>query len=227
MFQYLFNFLFPNCCKHCGQLIGPSQKHLCVKCRHDLPLTRSLRNNGKFIKKVFYGRLPLQHAVTLLHFYKGGITQDLIHQMKYKNHPELSAFFGHWLAEELARTNWDKEIDLIIPVPLHRRKRKKRGYNQVAGFGRILAEALAARYRDKILIKHKNTDTQVFKTKAQRTTIKADHFSLRNKDQLRGKHLLLIDDVLTTGTTLEACGSVLLRAENIQLSIATIAITSS
>jgi ComF family protein len=222
-----FNFFFPDYCLHCETLLEPSQKYVCVNCRHDLPLTHSHKNNGQFIKKVFYGRLPLQHAISLLYFYKGGITQDLIHQMKYKNTPELSSFFGRWLAEELRSCGWKNDFDVIIPVPLHKRKKRKRGYNQVEGFGKALAEALEIPYKDTILKKHKNTETQVFKTKTQRTTIKADHFSLKNVNELKGKHVLLIDDVLTTGTTLEACGSVLLQAENIKLSIATIAITDS
>ncbi len=179
------------------------------------------------MKNIFYGRLPVRSATALIQFQKRGITQRLLHNLKYRGHEEISAFFGAWLGEELATIPMYKDIDLVIPVPLHKQKLKKRGYNQVDGFGREIARALNVPYRDDILHKISKTRSQVFKKRFTRfnlTQTQEEIYATVTTEALHAKHVLLVDDIITTGATLENCASAILKEHNVLLSIATIAI---
>jgi len=147
-----------------------------------------------------------------------------MHQMKYRGVKELSSLFGKWLGAELAEIQEFQQIQVVIPVPLHKQKLKKRGYNQVEGFGRELALALQVPYRDDILIKISKTGSQVFKTRILRFDAE-EVFSVQNLDEIKNLHVLLVDDIITTGATLENCALQLLKGENIKISVATIATT--
>lgn len=175
---------------------------------------------------MFYGRIPVANAVSLLFFEKKGITQTLIHALKYKGNQEVGVFLGKWLAKELILLHWPKTIDEIIPVPLHKKRFKERGYNQVTGFGKVLAKELEADYNPHVLQKIIATRTQVFKSRLARAEIKDNYFSLKHPERLHGKHILLVDDLVTTGATLEACAKVFLSIPGIKISIATMAITA-
>ena len=176
------------------------------------------------LKNKFYGRFLVQNATALINFQKRGITQELLHNLKYRGKKEISSFFGKWLGAELAEIPTYREIDLVIPVPLHKQKLKKRGYNQVEGFGKEIAAALNIPYKDDILIKVSKTGSQVFKTRMLRFEAE-EVFTVQNLDQINNKHVLLVDDIITTGATLEKCALQLLKAENVKISIATIATT--
>lgn len=145
-----------------------------------------------------------------------------MHSLKYRGQKQISTFFGKWLGAELAEIESYKEIDLIIPVPLHKQKLKKRGYNQVEGFGKEIAKALKIPYRDDILLKISKTGSQVFKTRILRFEAE-EVFIAQNLEAINNKHILLVDDIITTGATLEKCAIQLLKAENVSISIATIA----
>jgi len=197
---------------------------ICTHCRHTLPLTDFHRYNDPAIKKVFYGRLNIENATALFYFEKKGPVQELMHNLKYRGQAEISGFLGAWLGEDLKMLEAYKHIDAVIPVPIHPKKKRKRGYNQVEGFGKSLATALHASYVDTILVKSKNTKTQVFKGRFTRSDEILDAFSIVMDHTLEGKHLLLCDDILTTGATLESCALQLLKIPNIKLSIAVMAI---
>ncbi|PVW14143.1 ComF family protein [Marixanthomonas spongiae] len=223
----MLNLLFPKVCAGCNELLLRDEKVLCATCRFNLPLACHHRNDDPTFATVFYGRFPVEQATALLQFQKRGITQNILHNLKYRNQEHISGFFGKWLGGELSETKSYSTIDLVIPVPLHKQKLKKRGYNQVEGFGKAIANALNVPYRDDVLLKISKTNSQVFKERFSRFNPlwkEEGVFSLQKKEIIEGKHILLVDDIVTTGATLETCAQQLLKAKGIKLSLATIAI---
>jgi len=190
-----------------------------------LPLTNFHDDPENSVHKALFGRVKLKNATALLHFSKKGIVQQLMHNLKYRGYEAIGHFLGQWLGEELSHIEAYKAIDMVVPVPLHRSKLKKRGYNQVEKFGRALALALDAEYHDGSLIKITNTQTQVFKDRLKRSAAIDANFTIHNYEVLENKHVLLVDDIITTGATIEACANELLKIKGISLSLAVMAIT--
>jgi ComF family protein len=176
------------------------------------------------VKKIFYGRIPLENATSLFRFQKKGITQQLIHNLKYRGQEKIGESLGKWLGDELKTIKTYKDIDIIIPVPLHKSKLKKRGYNQVAKFGEEIAKSLHADFNDTTLIKKRAVKTQVFKKRIARWNSINEVFDITETSLLQNKHILLVDDIITTGATMEACAIQLQKIPNIKLSIASMAI---
>ncbi len=224
MVKKLLNLFFPEVCEACNNTLVDNELLICTNCRHQLPVTNFHFDNSETVKKIVYGRVKLENATALLHFSKKGIVQQLLHNLKYRGHEQISGFFGKWLGVELSNIEAFKEIDVVIPVPLYKTKLRKRGYNQVAKFGEEIAKAINAEYDDTVLVKTKATKTQVFKGRLKRWNDDGALFSITENESLKGKHILLVDDIITTGATVEACTSVLLKIDNIKLSLATMAI---
>ncbi|WP_026451082.1 ComF family protein [Aequorivita capsosiphonis] len=220
----MLNLLFPKVCVGCKALLVKGEDVLCMDCIHSLPMAAFHKTGSEMLKDKFYGRFLVENATALVQFQKRGLTQELLHSLKYRGRKEVSSFFGKWLGAELAELESYKNIEMIIPVPLHKQKLKKRGFNQVEGFGKELALALKVPYRDDILIKISKSGSQAFKTRILRFETE-EVFSIQNLDEIKNKHLLLVDDIITTGATLEKCALQLLKAENVKISIATIATT--
>lgn len=226
MLKYLTDIIdlfFPKVCLACHEALSDHELHLCTNCRHDLPVLNHPHDSENEVTKIFYGRIPIKHATSLLLFEKKGLTQQLIHNLKYKNQEQVSYMLGSWLGAELKEHETYRAIDMVIPVPLHKNKLKKRGYNQVAGFAKELASELDAEYMDEILIKVTNTQSQVGKNRWARWN-NTEIFKLQNHEKIANKHLLLVDDVITTGATMEACFNVLTQAKNVKISLASMAI---
>jgi ComF family protein len=222
----LLNLFFPKVCLGCKSYLGDNEVYLCITCRHQLPLTNFHFNQNKTIHNILYGRVQLEQATALLYFTKKGIVQELMHNLKYRGHEEIGSFLGQWLGKELNQIEAFKTIDVVIPVPLHKSKFKKRGYNQVSNFGIEIAKALQVNYNASVLQKITNTKTQVFKDRLMRTSETKAIFTVSDTQLLKGKHILLVDDIITTGATIEACAIALNTIENIKISIATMAVTS-
>jgi len=224
MVKNLLNLFFPKVCYACNDLLVDKEIYVCTNCRHNLPITNYHFNNDDTVKKVLYGRVKLENATALLRFQKKGLVQHLLHGLKYKGYQEIGEFFGKWLGNELKNIEAYKTIDLIIPVPLHKNKRKKRGFNQVEKFGKEIAKALDVPYIDTVLIKTTSTKTQVFKKRIARWNENNEVFSTKNLEVIANKHVLLVDDIITTGATVEVCAMELLKSNNVKLSLATMAI---
>ena len=220
----MLNLFFPKVCYACSHLLTDNENHICTSCRHNLPVTNYHFENNDAVEKVFYGRIKIEQATALLKFQKKGIVQHLLHNLKYRGHETISAVLGEWLGNELKTVEAYNNIDVVIPVPLHKNKLKKRGYNQVAKFGVEIAKALNAEYIDSVLIKTTATKTLVFKKRIARWNNSNEIFTIANKDLIKGKHILLVDDIITTGATIEACANILNKADNIKISVATMAI---
>ena len=220
----MLNLFFPKVCEACSNLLRDNEYMVCTNCRHQLPVTNFHLENSEALKKTLYGRVKLENATALLHFSKKGIVQQLLHNLKYRGHEQIGGFFGKWLGSELAALEAYKSVDVVIPVPLHRSKLRKRGYNQVAEFGLEIANALSIPYVSHVLIKIRSTKTQVFKGRLKRWNTEAEFFKVQDYDDLKGKHILLVDDIITTGATIEACALALSKIDKLKLSIATMAI---
>jgi len=220
----LLNLFFPLVCEACNNALADNELVICTKCRHDLPVTNFHFENADNVKKVVYGRVKLEQATALLHFSKKGVVQQLLHSLKYKGHNNISGFLGKWLGAELKTIEIYNQIDVVVPVPLYKTKLRQRGYNQVEQFGRAIAIALNAEYNDAVLIKTKPTKTKVFKGRLSRWNDDGSVFAISDSSLLKGKHILLVDDIITTGATAEACATELLKIDNIKLSLATMAI---
>ncbi|UNZ00095.1 ComF family protein [Zhouia spongiae] len=175
--------------------------------------------------KVFYGRIRPQHACALLQFHKKGIVQQLIHHLKYRRQEQIGEFLGAWMGSELKTIHNYQTIDYVIPVPLHPKKLKKRGYNQVNRFAQTIAKAIHAEFRNDILLKTNHSTTQTIKNRLKRWQDLETTYKVVNPEILNRKHLLIADDIITTGATIEACVKELQHHADCSISIASMAIT--
>lgn len=220
----LLNLFFPQVCLACDGHLNDNESYICTFCRNELPIANFHEDLENAVAKRLYGRVDFQYATSLLWFNKKGIVQHLLHNLKYKGHEEVGVVLGKWLGEELSHIEAYKSIDIVIPVPLHKSKLRKRGYNQVDKFGEEIAKALSIAYNSETLIKTKATTTQVFKNRLKRILTHQEDFSISENSSLQGKHILLVDDIITTGATIEACANQLMAIEGIKISVATMAI---
>src|SRR5690606_27424098 len=224
LFTYLIDILYPKTCLGCNGLLQTGEEVLCTKCRHELPITHHHLTLENDAFKRLAGRVPLEKVMSMLVFEKQGIVQQIIHKRKYRGHEEVGTLLCYWYGEIIK--DECKEIDAIIPVPLHKRHLKERGYNQVSTFCNALSDRLKIPVNNKILSRSLYSKTQTKKAFFLRTDVKKEIFDVSFSDKDSGKHFLLVDDVLTSGTTLELCSKALLKIPNTKISIVTMALTS-
>lgn len=227
MFKSLINLFFPKVCSGCNSFLLTNEDVICTVCRHEIPLTNHHLNPENEAFKKFYGRIPVIHTSALFYFHKKGIVQQLIHNLKYKGHEEIGTILGEWYSEDLKNIGSLKSVNEIIPVPLHRRKLKERGYNQVTTFGKALSSGLNIDYNDSILVRNVYSKTQSKKNLLGRTEGIESTFDVTFTEKDHNKHFLLIDDVITTGSTLEACSRALLKIPGAKISIVCMAMAQS
>ncbi|APZ46175.1 amidophosphoribosyltransferase [Polaribacter reichenbachii] len=221
----LFYIFYPKLCVVCDENLIENENVLCTLCRHDLSLTNFNSYQNNKITQAFYGSIIIEKAYALLYYRKEGSTLNLIHDLKYKGNEEIGVFFGNWLGEMLKENNEFKNVDCIIPVPLHPKKLRERGYNQVTKFGERLSFYLNVPLIENELIRISSTKTQTFKSRFERFINLDTKFSLKNPSKFNNKHILLIDDVITTGATLKACAKEFQKSKNCRISILTMAYT--
>ena len=224
--KYLTDFLsllYPNLCIGCEDLLPKGSKFICPKCHYNLPKTNTHKVEISQFREKFEGIVSIRYLFVYCHFQKGGIVQKLLHELKYGNRPEIGELLGRWYGTDLIHSNPDPDFDLIVPVPLHSKRLKQRGYNQSLFFAQGLSDSLSVPVNAYDFFKTKNVSSQTQKSKVKRIKSVENSFGLRNEDAFKGKHLLLVDDVLTTGSTLISCAEVLLKAAPLSISIATIA----
>lgn len=224
MVKNLLNLFFPQVCLSCDNHLEANELYVCTLCRHELPLTNFESNINNDVTKMLYGRVLLKNASALLWFSKKGLVQHLLHNLKYKGHEDIGEFLGKWHGAELSKHDGFKSVDVVIPVPLHSRRLRQRGYNQVHKYGRELASALECDFNTEVLQKAKATKTQVFKDRIRRWVNDEALFIVTDFETLRGKHVLLVDDIITTGATIETCANALCKIEGVTISVATMAI---
>jgi ComF family protein len=217
------SLFFPNYCFGCNQSLVKGEDTLCTNCLLELPKTNYHLTEENPIKNKLIGRLPLKHALAFLKFRKSGIVQHLMHQLKYNNQPDVGVKLGRSYGLELARHGYQSEFDVIVPVPLHASRQRKRGYNQSAKFAEGLSEALGIPWDESISIRTSTTGTQTKKSKHERWENVRSVFDINDNQKIKDLRILLVDDVITTGATIEACGQHLIDSHCRELSIACIA----
>jgi len=219
----VIGLLFPNLCNACGLHLFGGEKVICLHCLHDLPYTDFHLHQDNLVAKQLWGRLPFEAAMAMLYFKKGTKTQQLIHNLKYNGKTAVGVTLGNLLANKLKESAYYQDIDYIIPVPLHQKKERQRGYNQSSYIADGIAERMDVPVNKNQLIRRKVTDTQTKKSRYSRYENMLTVFEVMNPVIVKNKHILLIDDVITTGSTIEACGNSLLKCGVNKLSIASIA----
>ena len=227
MLKSIINLFFPPVCAGCHSFLVSNENVICTLCRHNLPLTNHHLNPENEAFKKFYGRIPVEHTSTLLYFHKKGIVQELIHNLKYKGQEDIGTVLGEWYADELKTLEILQSVDEIIPVPLHKRKLRERGYNQVTNFGTTLSSGLNIPYNPNLLVRNIYSKTQSKKNLLNRSEGIDTTFDVIFSEKDHDKHFLLIDDVLTTGSTLEACSHALLKIPGAKISIVCMAMAHS
>jgi ComF family protein len=219
------HLLFPHLCSGCGSDILNEESVLCMRCIDAMPETNFELHPGNPVEKIFWGRLPLIGATAQFYFTKESLMQQLMHQFKYKRNKELGLQLGRIMGEQIKKSG-RFEADALIPLPLFPAKEKGRGYNQATLLCEGMAKAMKIPVLDKVIIRPQHTETQTKRGRIERWKNMEGKFFLSNQAAIRNKHLLLVDDVITTGATLEASGNELLKAEGVQLSVATLCVAS-
>lgn len=219
----LLGLFYPELCITCGNRLITQEKYVCLKCWADLPENNFHLEPENKVAHLFWGRIHLENATSFFLFRKGSRYQKLIHFIKYEGLKELGFDAGARLGNKLTHSPFYQSVDVIVPVPLHKRKLRKRGYNQSEWIARGLSESMKRPVSVDNLFRKTYTSTQTKKNRIERWENVKDVFGVRQPEEFSGKHILLVDDVVTTGATLESCAAQLLAIENVKVSIATLA----
>lgn len=221
------SLFYPRLCLACGANLPPQMSLLCLSCQYRLPQTHyHLSSENPFTER-FWGRVNIQAGASMYHYDKDGKVQRLVHQLKYKRQSAIGIELGKIYGRHLQESLHFQGLQGIVPVPLHPRKQQQRGYNQSECFARGLSESMGLPCYPHALARKQYTETQTAKSRLDRLENVMQAFELGKTAGLAGRHLLLVDDVLTTGATLEACSLALLTCPDTQVSLATIAIAGS
>lgn len=224
--ESIIQLAFPHVCTGCGSDLLSQQTRLCLHCLAAMPETNFDKHTNNIVEKSFWGRLNLKAATAQYYFTKDSLMQHLMHQLKYKGDKLLGVFLGRLMALSIIQSGRFMDVDALIPLPLFKSKERKRGYNQATVLCEGMAEVMQIPVLKDVAERNQHTETQTKKGRVERWQNIEGKFDLQNEDVIAGKHVLLVDDVITTGATLEACGQVLNQAQISNLSIATLCYTA-
>lgn len=224
MLNKIFDLLYPRLCFACNSNHVAKDQSICLSCEYKITPTVYHSMPDNIVAERFYGRVKIERATTAFSFVKGGLLQELIHKLKYDNRPEIGIELGKIYGNILRESGTWNNIDYIIPVPLHPKKKHQRGYNQAEMWGQGLAESLGIELRNDLLIRTDYTESQTKKSRTERFANVENVFSVKDPTLLNNKKILLVDDVLTTGATLEACSNTLQNASTVSINIVCIAL---
>lgn len=226
IFSDFISLVYPRYCLACADGLVKGEEIICTKCIHALPRTGYHLEKENPLYKRLFGRIPLEAAFAFLIFNKGGTVQKLMHEFKYNNHREIGIAIGRVYGEELSKSGFFDSFDMILPVPLHPEKLRRRGYNQSEEFSKGLEEKLGAPCKGETIQRLVMTDTQTRKSKLKRWENVKEVFRVSNPEAVHGKRILLVDDVITTGATVEACAHALMNSGCGHLSVCSMAYAS-
>lgn len=220
----LWELFFPRCCVVCGHRLLKDEEHLCLRCLSRLPRTGMHLYPDNLMEKNLWGKLPLGRAVAFLYYAKGGDTQKVLFSLKYHGNSRLGLFLGRWMAAELLPSGFFQDIDYIVPVPLHERKKRRRGYNQSEMLAEGLSVVTGIPVSKHLMVREQFTETQTRKGSYERWVNVSGVFGCPVPEVYEGKHILLVDDVMTTGATLVSCADTLSAVPRLRISILTLAL---
>jgi ComF family protein len=215
--------VFPEVCGACNRPLNSGEDCICISCRLHLPKTDFHLEKENMVVKHFWGKIPVEAATAAYHFTKGEKVQNLIHHLKYKDRKDIGSFIGDLYGHALKQAEPYSSVEVVVPVPLHQKKLRKRGYNQSECFAEGLSQAMQIPCAAKAVKRIVDTDTQTRKRRYQRFQNVNRVFEVAQPQAIQGKHVLLVDDVITTGATLTACAETLLELPGTKVSIAAIA----
>lgn len=220
------SLFYPEVCPCCGELLNHTEKTVCMSCHYLLPRTGYEHVSDNPVARLFYGKVRLNAAMACYFFAKHGRVQPLIHELKYKSNREAGHFLGREIGKAILASDIYKDVSVLVPVPLHPKRERKRGYNQSEILALGIREVTGINISSNNLIRGVATQTQTRKSREDRWKNVSDVFSVRKPEAFAGRHLLLIDDVITTGSTIEGCVRVLETIEGIRISVAAAAMAS-
>jgi ComF family protein len=223
IFSSTLHLFYPHVCTGCGSDLIGHDNLLCLQCINNLPHTNFAQHSNNPIEKIFWGRITVAASFSQLYFEKESLVQHLIHQLKYKNNTAIGTYLGMLMGKSIMESHRFKNIDYLIPLPLFVDKEHKRGYNQATILCNGISEATGIPISVGNVTRQHATETQTRKHRTERWQNVAGSFTINNPKALQGKNILLVDDVITTGATIEACGSIILQVEGVQLFIAALA----
>ncbi|HZH95803.1 MAG TPA: ComF family protein [Flavisolibacter sp.] len=224
--EALLHLAFPHICEGCGTDIIQQDHQLCLYCLSSMPQTEFHLHPNNQIEKIFWGRVPLMHATAQYYYTKESMMQRLMHSFKYRGNKELGLYLGRLMGQSLLTSKRFEAVDVLVPLPLFISKERRRGYNQATILCNGIAEVLMKPVLNKVVCRPEHTETQTKKNRVERWQNMEGRFELTDAAAIEGKHVLLVDDVVTTGATLESCASELLKAPNVRISVATLCFSS-
>ncbi|MBA4851633.1 ComF family protein [Emticicia sp. BO119] len=222
--NHLVDIIYPKTCEACGEPLSGGEKLICTQCLIDLPRTNTHLNPDKLIERRFWGKINVSHTTAYLKFSKKSKVQHLLHQLKYRNKPEVGVMLGELYGQDLKAAGFGNDIDILIGVPLHNEKEKQRGYNQANCIAEGLSNTLDIPYVTTAAKKALKTETQTKKSRFERFRNVQDVFEITDKELIKNKHIAIVDDVLTTVSTIESFAEILLENGCAEVSVITIAI---
>jgi ComF family protein len=227
--QYIQDFIyliFPRLCTGCGRCLVKGEGFVCFNCLIRMPRTQFHLQQGNPLEQIFWGRVKIEKATAWFYYQKGSDYQQILHHLKYKGMREIGVELGRGFAAELKESDYFGEVDMIVPVPLHPKKERQRGYNQSQAIAEGISGILSIPIEKEILFRRYYTESQTRKGRFERWENVSDLFGLKKEGFFAGKHVLLVDDVITTGSTIEACARKILECEGAKVSVATLGFAS-
>lgn len=226
MWQSVLQAVFPSLCACCGEVLVQGERQVCLKCLGNVEHTLYTPLDDNPVERLLATRMPLAHATAMLHFRQGNVTQQLVHAMKYHDNSELCEAMGRQLGLDLLRSGRFDDVDTLVPVPLHWTRRLARGYNQCTLLCQGITQTFGRQVNTNALVRHRRTKKQSQRKASDRERNVSGAFSVRSPDKLQGHHILLVDDVITTGATLGSCGQALATVPGIRISVAALSVAA-
>lgn len=222
-FSDFIELFYPNTCGACNIPLQKGEQIICTRCLAELPYTHYHQYKDNPVAQVFWGRIPIQNATSLLYFHKKGRTQHMLHLLKYRGRQDIGIYLGQLLGNQILNNEDYQNIDAIVPIPLHPKRQKQRGYNQAECIAIGISKSLRIPVETNLVFRQIETKTQTKKSRTERWENVAQVFSIKNSQLHTNKHFLLVDDVITTGATIEACAQAILTIPETKISVASLA----
>ena len=221
------SLILPRTCLACGRVLLEREDGVCLACRYNIPMTNFPKDGTNPVKELFENILPIESAWSMYWFVDGTEWKDIIHKFKYSGRWYFAQKMGEWMGSELLDSGDFADVDLLVPIPLHYRRRLLRGYNQSEQLALGIGRKMGVECDFRLVYRRLYNESQTSKIRFERWENVEDIFEVRNPQKLRGRHILLVDDVLTTGATISSCALAILKAceGDVRISVATLAVS--